>query len=252
MSDETVRQPEAPPTEAPATTIRRLMRAQPRAALGSIDRDLGEPYVSLAMVAVGHDATPLLYLSDLADHSKNLKTDPRASLLFDGTLSAEVPLAGARASVQGEIEPVDDEHLLDRYVARHPDAEMYRGFGDFKLYRLNVSRAHLVAGFGRIHWVDAAAVLFDARDATALREAEAGMIAHMNEDHADAVRLYAEVLLKEKPGSWSLTGVDPEGADLRLGARTARLWFDKPAIDAESGRVELVRLVKRARGIAAG
>ena len=231
--------------------IRRLMRCCTRVGLGTLTAD-GAPYVSLAMVAVDHDAAPLLYLSDLADHTRNLKADPRVSLLFDGTLTSAVPLAGERATVQGGIERATDQRLLARYVAHHPDAAAYMGFRDFNLYRVAVERAHLVAGFGRIHWVDGEAVTLATSEVGTLPEQEADVLAHMNADHRDAVQLYANRLLARAGGDWALTGVDPEGCDLRQGAETARLWFDQPAQDAEGARVELVRLVRRARGEAAG
>lgn len=239
--------------EDPALTIRRLLREQPRAALGTIlAGGGGEPYVSLAMIAVDHDASPILLISDLADHTRNIRADPRVSLLVDGTLGRAVALAGERASVQGRAVPADgDARLAARYVAHHPDAEMYLGFKDFHLFKVVIERAHLVAGFGRIHWVEGARVRLETAPA-ALAEAEAEIVAHMNEDHADAVQLYAERLLGLPGGGWRLTGVDPEGADLRADGRVARLPFDKPVHDAESCRVELVRLVKRARAQGAG
>lgn len=227
--------------------VRGLMRRCTRVALGTLERDGGAPYVSLAMVAVDHDATPLLHLSDLADHTKNLKADPRVSLLFDGTLERAVPLAGERATVQGRIEAVTDERLLARYVARHPDAASYAGFRDFNLYRVEMERAHLVAGFGRIHWIAADAVLFDASAAEPLRRHEREIVQHMNEDHADAVQLYAHQLLGRQGSGWRLTGLDPEGCDLRCGAETARLPFEQIVHDREQARAELVRLVRRAR-----
>lgn len=231
--------------------IRHLMRCCTRVGLGTLTAD-GDPYVSLAMVAVDHDAAPLLYLSDLADHTRNLKSDPRVSLLFDGTLTSAVPLAGERATVQGGIERTTDQRLLARYVAHHPDAAAYMGFRDFNLYRVAVDRAHLVAGFGRIHWVDGEAVTLATSEVGTLPEQEADVLAHMKADHRDAIQLYANRLLARAGGDWALTGVDPEGCDLRQGAETARLWFDQPAQDAEAARMELVRLVRRARGEAVG
>jgi putative heme iron utilization protein len=233
--------------EQAGSLVRGLMRGLPRAALGTLEAESGAPYVSLVMVALDHDASPLLLLSDLADHTRNLKADARASLLFDGTEGRAVPLAAERATVQGWIEPVSDERLLSRYVARHPDAAGYVGFGDFNLYRLEIERAHLVAGFGRIHWIPAGEVRFVTGDAAALAEAEARIVQHMNEDHADAVELYATRLLGRTGEGWRLTGVDPEGADLRREGQVARLAFDRPVHDAEGARQELVRLVKAAR-----
>ena len=156
----------------------------------------GWPYASLVQVAVDHDASPLLLISDLADHTRNLRADDRVALLIDGTGGYAEPLAGPRASVLGRAVQVDgDARRTARYLARHPGAELYLGFKDFHLFRVAVESAHLVAGFGRIHWVQADAVLFDASGAAALAEAEPGIVAHMNEDHADAVALIAEHVL---------------------------------------------------------
>lgn len=230
---------------APGTVIRRLLRSERQAALGTVMAD-GAAYVSLVMLAVEHDASPLLLLSDLADHTKNLRREPRVSLLIDGTSGMQSPLAGARATIMGRIERRDDARALARYTARHPDAAGYAGFADFNLYRVTVERAHLVAGFGRIHWVDATDVLWPETPAK-LTAVEAEIIAHMNEDHGDAVQLYAERLLDRPSGPWRLAGIDPEGADLASERGSARLWFDQPVHDAASARVELVRLARRAR-----
>ena len=202
------------------TSIRRLMRRCQRAGLGTLEAS-GAPYASLVMVALDQDAAPLLYLSDLADHTRNLKADPRVSLLFDGTLELAIPLAGERATVQGRIAPVADARLLRRYVARQPDAEAYAGFRDFNLYRVAVERAHQVAGFGRIHWVAGEAVTLDRDAVGTLPDAEAGVLAHMNQDHADAVQLYAQRLLGRAGDGWRMTGIDPDGCDLRRGGGAA-------------------------------
>ena len=256
-------------TAAPGDTIRALMRRATQATLATrlvvAERpDKGErgspgtgtegwPYASLVQVALDHDASPLLLISDLADHTRNLRADDRVALLFDGTAGYAEPLAGPRASLLGRAVPAErDPRLTARYVARHPGAETYLGFRDFHLFRVAVESAHLVAGFGRIHWVQAGDLLYDASNAAALAEAEPNIVAHMNEDHRDATALMARHLLGRDDGPWHLTGVDPEGADLADARSTARLDFDKPVTDAESCRVELVRLTKRARRIAEG
>lgn len=242
-----------PEPSSPAVTVRGLLRATDRATLATLQRGdskgpAGWPYASLVMMAVDHDASPILLISTLADHTRNLLTDPRASLLIDGTGGLDEPLTGARATVMGRLEKSDDPQHRARYLARHPSAEMYAGFGDFAVWRMQVESAHLVAGFGRIHWIDGTDVL--GRRGLPLEAREADVVSHMNEDHGDAVALYARILLGLDGEGWEMTGVDAEGADLRLGGRTARLPFDKPVEDAEGARVELVRLVKRARGSA--
>jgi len=230
--------------QTPAQTARGLMRACDRAALGTLLPD-GAPYVSLVLIACAHDASPLVLISALAEHTKNLVRDTRASLLFDGTAGLANPLTGARASVVGRFTPDDDPALRARYVARHPDAAAYVDFHDFRLWRMAVERAHLVAGFGKIHWVDADALL--STPAPALVAAEPDILRHMNEDHADAVALYARELLGLNGDGWLMTGIDPEGIDLRRGGETARLAFDKPIDGPDQARAALAALAKQAR-----
>jgi putative heme iron utilization protein len=227
----------------PAAAARRLLRSLDRATLATRMADW--PYASLVLVAVDHDAAPLFLLSDLAQHTLNLKAEPRCSLLLDGTAGLDEPLTGARVTLLGRAERVTDERLGARYRARHPSSGLYAGFADFHFYRIAPEKAHLVAGFGRIDWIPGEALLCPA--APALAAAEAEIVAHMNEDHADAVRLYATALLGQPDGAWVLTGVDPEGADLRCGGHVARLDFATPVHDPATARSELVRLVKEAR-----
>lgn len=239
--------------EAPAFTARRLIRTVDRATLATTlvdSRDAAQgiwPYASLVLVAADLDASPLLLISTLAEHTKNLARNARASLLFDGTQGLEDPLTGARVTVLGELRPDPNPARLRRFVARHPAAALYAGFRDFALYRLAIARAHLVAGFGRIHWIDATA-LIEPRDGAAwLRDAEPGILAHMNDDHAAIIDLYAQQLLGLNGGGWRLTGVDREGADLRRGGAVARLDFPSPATNLDAVRHNFAALAQSAR-----
>jgi hypothetical protein len=135
----------------------RALAAGDRAALASLDAE-GWPYVSLVLVTQDAQGCPLLLLSDLAEHTKNIKRDGRASLLFDSTQDLVEPLAGPRLTVMGRVAPAAEPAALAHYVARHPAAEGWARMGDFHLYRLTPTRAHLVAGFGRIAWIEAAAL----------------------------------------------------------------------------------------------
>lgn len=238
----------------PAATCRRLLRRSMTAALATVERGGGWPYTSLVQVALAHDGSPLLLLSDLAEHSKNIAGDGRVSLLFDGTRGLDIPLAGARLTLQGRIGALGDatpeQRLKRRYLARHPEAASYAAFADFKYYRVAPERLHLVAGFGRIRWLAAADVLLDAARLGTLAADEDGILAHMNADHGDAVDLYARTAVPEAPLGWRMTGIDPEGADLRREGATARLDFDNMVSDGASARRELVRLVKALRASA--
>jgi putative heme iron utilization protein len=241
--------------QEPASQARAVMRGLDRATLatalpgalaapGTSDA-AAWPYASLVLVALDHDLAPILLISTLAEHSKAIAADPRVSLLFDATAGLAQPLTGARLTVLGHAERASAPHVRQRYLARHPDAAMYAGFGDFHFYRVAIARAHLVAGFGRIQWIgggDLAAV-----PPPALVEREADIVAHMNDDHADAVQLYAARLLGRPGEGWRLTGLDAAGCDLRRGGDVARLEFPTPVHDAESARAMLVALVRQAR-----
>jgi heme iron utilization protein len=140
----------------------------------------------------------------------------------------------------------EEPRLRRRYLARHPDSELYVGFRDFGFFHVQIERAHLVAGFGKIHWIAADDVLLR-QDVSALAEAEAEIVAHMNEDHADAIAAYARGLGGLEGDGWQMTGIDPDGCDLRSGSAYWRLAFERPVTDVEAARAELVRLVKEAR-----
>jgi heme iron utilization protein len=234
----------------PAVLGRLLARRRTRATLATSLN--GAPYASLVLVTVDHDATPLLLLSDLAQHSRNIAFDPRVSLLLDATEGHPDPLTGPRLTLLGQARPTDDPRRLARYVAHHPTSAVYAGFRDFRLYRVAVERGHLVAGFGRIDWIDSRDYLFT-RDAGALAAAEAGILDHMNGDHADAIALYAHRLLGRAGAGWRMTGIDPEGIDLRCAGETARLDFAAPVatpiLTPDAARGALVQLAEMARGL---
>src|SRR5882724_7988293 len=172
-------------------TVRDLVRGLDRAALATAlpGEGGGWPYASLVLVAVDHDLSPILLLSDLAEHAKAIAADDRVSLLFDGTYGLDQPLTGPRVSLVGRAARTEDSRLGQRFLARHPDAEMYAGFKDFHFYRVAVERAHMVAGFGNIRWLTAAELM--PVPAPDLADAESSIVEHMNNDHGDALQLYA-------------------------------------------------------------
>src|SRR5260370_14881897 len=197
--------------EDQGTLARRLMRSRDHVALGT--SLAGHPYVSLVASACEADARPLLLLSDLAQHTRNLLADPRVGLLLEDTGGHPDPLAGPRLTLLGHAERVDDTRSAARFAARHPASARYAGFADFHLYRVAIERGHLVAGFGRIAWIEAEQLGFQG-DASALAEAEAEIIAHMNADPADAIGLYAERLLGRPGEGGRMTRIDPQRIDV--------------------------------------
>lgn len=228
--------------------VRGMLRRASAAALATRLHDSGEPYASLVLLACDWAGQPLLLLSDLAEHSRNLAAESRLSLLVDETPPGPDRLAGTRASVQGTAEIADEPALKARFVRRHPSAAGYAEFSDFHLYRVTVHRAHLVAGFGRIDWVKGADIAYPVDGCQALIDAEERIAAHMDEDHRDAMAAMAQTLQGAAAGDWRMAGVDPEGCDLIADdGRLCRVPFDKAVMDPEGCRVELVRLTRRAR-----
>jgi putative heme iron utilization protein len=184
----------------------------------------GDPFCSLVNVATDVAGAPLMLLSTLAIHTKNILADNRVSLLLDERKAGD-PLEGARVMLMGSCSKNADSSAASSYLRRHPEAEQYASFGDFAFYRMDIKRAHLVAGFGRIVDLSAQELLTDISDAQELIDAEAGAIAHMNADHAEACRLYATKLLGVPDGDWRCVGIDPEGIELQQGRTALRLPF---------------------------
>jgi heme iron utilization protein len=240
--------PEPLPSRDPAILGRLLTRGCAKAALATSLN--GGPYASLVLFAVDVDASPLLLLSDLAQHSYNIAFDPRVSLLLDATEDHLDHLTGPRLTLLGRAQRTDDPRCLGRFVSHHPASAGYAGFRDFHLYRIAIERGHLVAGFGRIEWIDGVDFLF-APDASTLAAAESEILRHMNEDHSDAISCYACGLLGRVGTGWRMTGIDPEGIDLRRDGETARLDFAAPVVSPvltpEAARAALVQLADAAR-----
>jgi heme iron utilization protein len=235
----------------PKAVAKTLLRATRAGALATIDRNTGHPFASLVNVATDVDGTPLILISRLSTHTANLEDDGRASLLF-ASVGRGDPLAYPRLTVLGTFIPVArqdarEPRLRRRFLTRHPKSELYAGFADFSFWQLEVVSGHLNGGFGRAADLKASDLLTDVTDAEDLLDAEASAVAHMNADHAEALRLYATKLLSAEDGPWRLTGIDPEGIDLALGDATQRLPFPERVSTAEQMRKTVVDLAKSAR-----
>ena len=133
-----------------AADARALVRRALKASLATIASGGGYPYASLITVATEASGAPIFLISGLAQHTRNLSEDPRASILFDGTGAAGDPLQGARVTLFGKAEKTAEEGVRRRFLARHPEAAFYADFPDFAFWRLEVQGAHYIGGFGRI------------------------------------------------------------------------------------------------------
>ncbi|MGB6996108.1 MAG: DUF2470 domain-containing protein [Pseudolabrys sp.] len=230
----------------PGLAAKKLLREGRSGALATLDAGSGDPYCSLVNVATSVDGAPLLLLSKLALHTKNLLADARVSLMLDERKEGD-PLEGARVMLMGTCAKVSDRLSGPAYLRRHPEAEMFAGFADFGFYRMEIARAHLVAGFGRIVDLKPQDVRTDISDASSLVESEVDAIAHMNADHADACRLYATRLLGASDGDWRCVGIDPEGLELQKERTALRLPFPQRVTGPGPLRALLKQLADQAR-----
>ncbi len=241
------RDPRQPAGFDPIATAKLLLRTVRSGALATLDKTAGHPLSTLTSVATDFDGTPLILISGLSNHTKNLQSDPRCSLLLAQVGKGD-PLAHPRLSVNARAVVADREKAKPRFLARHPKAAIYADFGDFDFWRLEAETIHLNGGFARAYDGPAADILTSLDGADELLEIEASAISHMNSDHAEAAKLYAEKLLKQPPGNWKVTGIDPEGMDLMANEQTARLAFPKRITGGGELRRVLKELADQARG----
>jgi heme iron utilization protein len=227
---------------------RSLLRRSRQGALATLVAGSGDPYCSLVNVASYPDGSPILLISRLALHTRNILGDARVSLMLDERSEGD-PLEGSRIMLAGRAEEAvsDLEVMRRRYLNVHASAQAFVDFRDFSFFRIRPSGMHLVAGFGRIVDLKPEQFLSDISDASALVEAEQGAVNHMNADHRDATNLYATRLLGAEAADWRCTGCDPDGIDLQAGAKILRLDFPERVTGPGELRKMLVRLAEEAR-----
>jgi heme iron utilization protein len=227
-------------------TAKTLLREARNGAIATHMGGSQDPYCSLVNVATAGDGSPLLLISALAVHTKNLQADKRVSLLLAARGEGD-PLERPRVTLQGRAEVTTDAAEKRRFLTRHPGAEAYAGFKDFAFYRIAPTAAHLVAGFGRIVDLTWADLRTDTADAQPLLDQEDDICSHMNMDHADTMRLYASALLGAPERDWTCVGCDPEGLDMQAGDHALRLPFPQPVKSPGVLRQTLKGLADQAR-----
>lgn len=243
-----------PMDDAVRAEAKGLLREARWAALATLGPG-GHPSATLVGLATDIDGTPIILVSGLAAHTANLVADPRASLLISPGGKGD-PLAHARITLKVRARKVEREteeaaRIRRRYLARQPKSALYADFPDFSFFALKIEGASLNGGFARAFAPTPADLLSDPAHAAALADVEAGAVAHMNEDHAGAISLYATQLLSAKAGDWRAIGLDPDGLDMALGSAALRLPFPASVDGPGSLRRVLAELATKARAQAA-
>jgi hypothetical protein len=193
--------------------------------------------------ACSPDLSMLLLLSDLSEHTRHLRAEPRCSILVTGTPESANPQTAPRVSITGLAEAIAEPTLKTRYLAVHPYAAMYADFGDFSLWRVRPLGGLYVGGFARAARLRAADLTPDPAAVAAIDAAAADIMEHCNRDHPDAL---ATIAGSAEP--WRMVVVDVDGCDLAVGERVVRIHWSAPVTDATGVRRELIRLVDAHRG----
>lgn len=241
-------------TDAEAIRLARtLVRSARYGALAVLDPEDGSPQASRVAVATDLDGTPLILVSSLAGHTAGLVADARCSLLL-GEPGKGDPLAHARITLScraARIERGSDEHARAerRYLNRHPKARLYVGFPDFAFFRLDPQKASLNGGFGKAYALTRSDLLTESPATAGLAASEQSAVVHMNDDHRDAVDVYARAFAGARSDGWIIIGLDADGIDIAHGDEVRRVFFPAPLSSAAELRTALVALAKAGRGV---
>jgi len=221
-----------------AAQAKRLLRISRTGALATLGRESGAPLTTWVGCASDFDGSPLFLFSELAQHTKNLAADPRASLLLTSPPDRGDPLNHPRVTVGGPIQRHPDAYARKRYLQRNPKAKLYAPFADFAIYRMRIEAVHFNGGFGRADPLTAADLLTREADASALIAAEDRLLADLNESAGSTA---ARLAPRDDPGrrAWRAIGLDAEGLDLAAGSLVGRVDFSAPAFDPSEWRRRL-------------
>ena len=225
-----------------ARTARRLLNHQGMGILSTHSIDVeGYPFGSIAPYCLDYESRPIILISEIAQHTRNIKRNNKVSLTVFDT-SADDSQAAARLTWIGDAEPAgaSDSLVSERYLRYFPSASSYFDTHDFSFYRITLRRARFIGGFGEIYWIEPDAMLLG----NPFRESEQGIVDHMNQDHQKALIHYCEVFCRRNPETVVMTGIDSEGFDLLAGKSKLRIDFESSISTPEEARAVLVKLAR--------
>jgi len=236
-----------------SSEARKFLRSTHSGLLSTISSKFeGYPFGSVAPFVLGHDCQPVILISSIAEHTKNIVSNPKVSLLvFAG---AEDLQANARLTLLGEAVKIEknDADLKARYLRYLPQAASYFDMHDFAFYRININQVRYIGGFGKMSWIASSELLNPAQPAdNLLASQEASIIEHMNADHTDSLIAYCKHYHQLDVSDTQMLGMDSDGFDIKanLGSdiKVLRFEFEQPVHDAQSARAALVQMSKLAK-----
>lgn len=227
--------------ESASKEARQFLRTTRSAVLSTHSKRVeGYPFGSIAPFVLAHDGQPLILISTIAEHTKNIQANPHVSLIVFDPVAPDMQ-SGARLTLLGDATLADkqDGALRTRYLNYFPQAAQYFDMHDFLFYRIAINQARYIGGFGKIHWLSAAT--FQPLPNQLLQQ-EADILGHMNTDHADSLRAYCQHVHGISAEHAVMLGLDCDGFDVAADGTVLRFTFDAPVTDAPSARQALVRL----------
>jgi len=230
---------------SPGAAPRAYLRRHHGGVLSTISKRLaGYPFGSVVPFVLDHEARPAILISRLAEHTRNIGSDGRVSLLVndasgDLQAGARLTLVGDAARAEGNL-----EILRTRYLSYFPDAHRLFALGDFMLYHIQPRQLRWIGGFGDIQWISDADYF---PPASRLADQEQEILAHMNAGHSRRLRDYCRHFYGKAPDEAQFVGIDCEGFDVRADGKFLRFEFDAPVTDAASVRDALAAIARRAR-----
>ena len=208
--------------------------------LSTISLDVpGYPFGSIVPYCVDEFCRPLIYISQIAQHTKNIVADSRVSLtVMERNVNSGDVQAHGRVTCIANARSIENHEsaIRERYFRYFPSSRQYDQTHDFAFFRLELVRVRFIGGFGQIYWVEPDE--FMTQNPFSFQQ-ELRIIEHMNKDHGDALRRYAG------GASSVMTGIDAEGFDLLVSGKKLRLEFDAPVRDMEQARQALIAMAKR-------
>jgi heme iron utilization protein len=205
----------------------------------------GYPFGSIAPFVLDHEGNPLILISTIAEHTKNIQKNPHVSLIaFDPT--APDMQASARLTLLGDAVVMDkqDGPLRARYLRYFPMAEQYFDMHDFLFHRIRIRDARYIGGFGNIHWIPGDELRPPANH---LAQQENAILDHMNADHVDSLIAYCRHVHGIKTNEAEMIGIDVDGFDVLAEGKLLRFDFDNPVTNAQEARSALVAFSEAAR-----
>lgn len=219
---------------------RRLLRAERIGVLSTLSHKLGGyPFGSAVSYLTDHEARPLFLISQLAEHTRNIEQDARASLLVHEQ-SVDIQ-AGERLTLVGEAVHVETtEQLKARYLRYFPSAEQYFSL-DFSFYRIEPVTLRYIGGFGVARWISPAEIL---PPSNSMAQQEEELRARINRDRVGDLQFFCRSYYGASVSDATLVGIDCDGFDILDDGQLLRFDFPDIVLNAEQAEAALLRMLR--------